>query len=245
MTRHLTLVFTNPSPGREEDYHAWYQRHLHEVLANHPGYMSAERFRRSDHQRATAIPCPWAYLALYEIETDDIAATQRAADAFKAAGGFTSHDGALAGDQAVWTYTEYGPKLHETAEASARKTALGSGRNVFLALTNPAEGREADFHLWYEAHVPEILDNYPGLTTGQLLRAASVQRAGSSLTWEYLAIYDLEADDTADYVANEPLGLKGMTSAQGALAAGPAQWVFSAVGPRVAKEAIASVAADA
>jgi hypothetical protein len=243
MTRHLSLVFTNPAPGREAALNDWYEQHVPEVLGNHPGYAAARRYRRSDNQRATAIPCPWAYLAVYDIETDDLAATQQAADAFKAAGGFTPHDGALADDQAVWTFTEHGPKLHETPEATARKKQLGSGHNVFIALTDPAAGREDDFHRWYEAHVPEILDHYPGLTTGQLFRASSVQRAGQTPTWRYLALYDLAADDTADYVANEPLGLEGMTRADGALAAGPAQWVFSAIGARVTKEQAASVSA--
>lgn len=244
MTSHRTLVFSNPADGRDADYNAWYDdHHVPEVLDHVPGYVAAQRYRCSEHQRSTAIPCPWRYLTIYELETDDLQATYSAMDVHRDAGGFTPHDGALADDKVAWTYTELGPVLRQTDEAAARKPTLGTGDHEFVILTNPSEGRLDDFLAWYDAHIPEILDHYPGLTTGQLFEAARAQRSGAAPDWGYLALYDLEADNVADYFEIEPHGLQGMTQVDGALAPRPAQWMFTPIGPRVTKKTVGTSSA--
>lgn len=66
------VVMTNPVKGREEEYNSWYDdRHLADVLCI-PGIVSAERFELSAAQRFDP-PYPYGYLALYWIETDDLA----------------------------------------------------------------------------------------------------------------------------------------------------------------------------
>lgn len=71
MAKHVFVVFTNPLEGREDDYNAWYSDvHLQDVLQI-PGIITAQRFKLSDVQRDPG-PFPWRYLALYEIETDDL-----------------------------------------------------------------------------------------------------------------------------------------------------------------------------
>ena len=70
MAKHVYVVMSNPTDGREDDYNEWYtNRHLDDVLKL-PGFMSAQRFRLS----STTPPqsAPHRYLAVYEIETDDI-----------------------------------------------------------------------------------------------------------------------------------------------------------------------------
>jgi hypothetical protein len=244
VTRHLMLAFSNAAEGRDADHNEWYgDRRIPELLAGAPGYAAARCYRCSEHQRSTAIPCPWRYLTIFELETDDLPATYSAADALEEAGGLTPHEGAIATDHVDWTYTELGPLLRQTDEAAARKARLGAGEHEFVILTNPTEGREDDFLRWYDAHIPEILDHYPGLTTGQLFKAPQAQRGGQAPDWEYLALYDLEAADVADYFAIEPHGLKGMTQADGALAPRPAQWVFSPIGPRVTRSEIGATTA--
>jgi len=70
MEKHLFVGFTNPVEG-EEDANAWYSDvHLKDVLKV-PGIVAAQRFKLSDVQRDKP-PFPWRYLALYEIETDDL-----------------------------------------------------------------------------------------------------------------------------------------------------------------------------
>jgi len=59
------VVLSNPAPGREDEFNAWYtDRHLRDVL-DVPGYLAAQRFRTV--QADGAAPA-WAYAALYEVD---------------------------------------------------------------------------------------------------------------------------------------------------------------------------------
>jgi len=76
MARHLLVVRTNPLEGKEDEFNRWYsETHIREVVQI-PGFESAQRFRRSADQIRE--PDEFAYLALYELETDDLAATLKA-----------------------------------------------------------------------------------------------------------------------------------------------------------------------
>lgn len=71
MTAYKFVVMTNPVEGREDEYNDWYtKRHLPDVL-DIPGIVAAQRFTATAVQRATEPP-PYRYLAVYEIETDDL-----------------------------------------------------------------------------------------------------------------------------------------------------------------------------
>lgn len=73
MGRHVLVALTNPAEGREDDYNDWYDNtHLKDVLEV-PGFVSAQRFRLSGAQRMENPP--YKYMAIYEIETDDIQQT--------------------------------------------------------------------------------------------------------------------------------------------------------------------------
>lgn len=70
MRRYKLLVMTEPTQGREREFNDWYQNvHLRDVVAV-PGIKSAQRFRL-DHQIIPGAK-PLPYLAIYEIETDDV-----------------------------------------------------------------------------------------------------------------------------------------------------------------------------
>ncbi|TQN62445.1 hypothetical protein FLX27_05915 [Agrobacterium tumefaciens] len=74
MARYSLIVLTNPVEGREEEFNEWYSgRHLDDVL-DLPGVVAAQRYRLAALQRATA-SSPYRYLAIYEVDTDDLAAT--------------------------------------------------------------------------------------------------------------------------------------------------------------------------
>jgi hypothetical protein len=82
--RATLVVYTNPSdPAREEEYNSWYNEiHLPDVLAIE-GFVAATRFRIADARIDPSAPAPaHRYLALYEVETDDM---QGALDALVAA----------------------------------------------------------------------------------------------------------------------------------------------------------------
>lgn len=78
MGRYILAVATKPAEGREAEYNAWYDEiHLPDVCA-FAGFVGARRYRTSDPDAGSA------YLALYEMESDD---PKRDFDALSAASG--------------------------------------------------------------------------------------------------------------------------------------------------------------
>lgn len=69
---------------------------------------------------------------------------------------------------------------------------------TFVVMTNPTEGKEAEFNDWYNTHhVPDVL-NVPGFVTAQRFRLADTQMGGeSSRAYKYLAIYEIDTEDLA------------------------------------------------
>jgi hypothetical protein len=68
MARYTFVVFSDAVEGREDEYNEWYDgRHLGDVL-NVPGFVSARRFLVAGSPNGA----PARYMALYEIETDDV-----------------------------------------------------------------------------------------------------------------------------------------------------------------------------
>lgn len=65
MPKYKMVVYTNPVAGRDDEYNRWYdEQHIPDVC-NVPGILSAERFElRGDG--------PHRYLAIYNLETDDV-----------------------------------------------------------------------------------------------------------------------------------------------------------------------------
>ena len=69
MPRYKMIALTKPVAGREDEYHDWYQNvHLPEICA-FPGVLGAQRYQ-------LAVPLQnfddRPFLAIYDIETDDI-----------------------------------------------------------------------------------------------------------------------------------------------------------------------------
>lgn len=73
MAKHVFVVFTEAQPGREAEFNAWYDnQHVPDVLKV-PGFRCAQRFRVQPAPDGPA-NAPPRFMALYEIETDDLAA---------------------------------------------------------------------------------------------------------------------------------------------------------------------------
>jgi hypothetical protein len=100
--RYNLIALTNPVEGREDEFNAWYSDvHLADVLKL-PGVKAAQRFRLADVQHRPG-PFEWSYMAVYEIEIDDLATTLHA---LKAASGTESMplSPALSPERMVWIY---------------------------------------------------------------------------------------------------------------------------------------------
>jgi hypothetical protein len=76
MAHYVFLVLTNATEGRDDDYNEWYNnRHLPDVLAV-DGFVAARRFRVAETDPAQE--SAHRYMALYEIEADDLAKANQA-----------------------------------------------------------------------------------------------------------------------------------------------------------------------
>jgi hypothetical protein len=76
MPKYTFVVFTNSVAGKDAEFNAWYNTHHVPDVLNVPGFVAAQRFRLADTQfTRDESSRAFNYLALYEIETDDIAAT--------------------------------------------------------------------------------------------------------------------------------------------------------------------------
>ncbi len=75
MAKHVFLVLTNPVAGKDKEFNDWYtNQHIPDVVSV-PGIVAAQRYKLADVQAGAGAPSPWKYLAIYEIETDDLKAT--------------------------------------------------------------------------------------------------------------------------------------------------------------------------
>lgn len=76
MAKYTFLALTNPVAGKENEFNEWYDKHHVPDVINVPGFISGQRFKLADSQMGNAEATKtYRYLALYEIETDDVAAT--------------------------------------------------------------------------------------------------------------------------------------------------------------------------
>src|SRR5439155_10429651 len=72
MAKYTFVVLTNPTPGKDAEYNRWYnEQHIPDVLQAR-GFVCAQRFRLADTQMGGDTNKPYKYLALYEIETDNL-----------------------------------------------------------------------------------------------------------------------------------------------------------------------------
>jgi hypothetical protein len=83
MPKAIMLVWSNPSePSREDEYNKWYDsEHIPDVLKI-PAFTGATRYKVSEAQFGP-VNTPAQYIAIYEVDTDDLTAIpQIMADAF-------------------------------------------------------------------------------------------------------------------------------------------------------------------
>ena len=76
MARHILLVHSNPTPGNDDSYNAWYDNvHLPDVLQV-DGFVAARRYIAAPSVHGEMHEN--GYLAIYEIDTDDLPAALKA-----------------------------------------------------------------------------------------------------------------------------------------------------------------------
>jgi hypothetical protein len=69
MPKGLLVAFSNPLPGQEDAYNAWFGTLIQEALAV-PGIVTARRYRLTSPQHPHAAAADNRYLALYDLDGD-------------------------------------------------------------------------------------------------------------------------------------------------------------------------------
>jgi len=111
----ISIALTNAAEGREDEYNQWYeQQHVFDVLRV-PGIQSAQRFRISDQSRQKL---GYRYMAVYEVETDNIENIHRAI-AERAGTDAMPRSDAIGADRMFLDYEVVSPRI--TAEEAAAK----------------------------------------------------------------------------------------------------------------------------
>jgi hypothetical protein len=107
MASYTLIALSNAKPGREEDYNQWFDgTHVPEVLAVE-GFKSVQRLKLAPAQR-TPGPHPYAFAALYRIETSDLAATLSGLG--RAVQNGTRTDASDPERRALWVFEPMGPE---------------------------------------------------------------------------------------------------------------------------------------
>jgi len=230
--RHAFLALTNPAPGREDDYNAWYdEHHLREVVEFGVGMKGGRRFRLADTQRAGPEP-PWRYIAWYDLEVDDLEAYHRApwrADTPP----LKPFKGLVAEDYSAWVLTQMGEAIGDDGAGGFAKGCPRGDDFLFMALTNAGQGQGAAFNAWYaQNHLPEIVAALPGFDAGVRLRTAEHQRPNQTVPpWRYVAAYAVRAPSAAA-VHDNAKGVVTLTRPPpGALDPHHLAWLYEPIGP--------------
>lgn len=107
MPQSLLVAFVHPaSPAQEDEFNDWYDNvHIPQVVERIPGVVGGSRYKYSDAQLVPEDQAPSRrYLSLYQLDTDDLAATaQRLGEALG--------DGSLDLTDAI-DMAEAGPVMH-------------------------------------------------------------------------------------------------------------------------------------
>ena len=110
MPRYKMLVLSRPVEGREDDYNDWYQNtHLDQIVSL-PGFVSAQRFKIAVNMRGAEA---WPYMAIYEIEADDVQAAYRAMESAAVNGTIVRSDAMDYESIYASIYEEFGVRVTE------------------------------------------------------------------------------------------------------------------------------------
>lgn len=103
MAKHMLVVLSNAVNGQDDTFNDWYTNtHLGDILKI-PGYVGAQRLAASPVQLGSG-DLPYKYLAIYEVEADDLAGAAKAMTSGAAGSMYISP--ALDRDRTVaWYYT--------------------------------------------------------------------------------------------------------------------------------------------
>jgi hypothetical protein len=173
----VLVVETAPSsPDRDAEYNDFYNNiHLAELLRV-PEIKSARRFRRIGDGE-------YPYLAIYEVEADDLSTVLPAMAEFGQRHGVTESDAVAKNMHAVLC-----EQIYELAGQQAASAAMVQGVSMVWSAPESPE-RDADYNKFYnDTHLVEMV-RVPGWRSARRYHRTDGARP------PYLAIYELQAKD--------------------------------------------------
>ncbi len=187
MQRWVNLFEANADPAREAEFNDWYDNiHVPDILET-PGFLRARRYEQREARDGRG-----KYLAVYDIDSDDIEATIRGRVAKreeerKAGRGSTSRPNLIF---FLWRDVLWRRLLEKAAPGNA----VGMQKWLNLVEQDCDPAREAEFHDWYDnVHFPDILKT-PGF-----VRASRYEiREPRDGRGRFMALYEIETDNIAE-----------------------------------------------
>ena len=189
MERWVNLVENNCDPARVAQFNDWYDNmHLPDALAS-PGIVRARRFEAREFRDGRA-----RYLAMYEIDTDDIDETMRVRLAIR---GEEVKRGRASTSFPNLSFSLWRDVLwRQLSEHRMPPNAAGGQRWLSLVESNCDPLREQEFNDWCETvQVPGALAT-PGYVAARRLRIKEF-RDGRG---KYATVHEIETDDIGETV---------------------------------------------
>jgi hypothetical protein len=80
------------------------------------------------------------------------------------------------------------------------RTGKAMARFSLVVYSNPVEGREQEYNDWYSnQHLSDLLA-IPGVISARRFKLSGTQIGEGAQTYQYLAIYEVEADDVPSFL---------------------------------------------
>ncbi|HKV55364.1 MAG TPA: hypothetical protein VJN94_12070 [Candidatus Binataceae bacterium] len=122
MAKYTFVVLTNATAGKDDEFNQWYNgQHIPDVLSV-PGFVCAQRFRLAETQMGDKNK-PHKYLALYEIETNDLPAVLKEMQARGGTADMVMSDAIDMKSVAAYIFTPAAEKVMSKDVAHPRRAA--------------------------------------------------------------------------------------------------------------------------
>ncbi len=156
MPSYVTAHFYNAVPGKESELAAWFEKEHAPVLPHLHGFKSVERYELTKEQLPPGLVHIWSHMTVYDFEFTNPEIHVPALGSFLVAPrerGLIKNDGS----ENIWSYGMYGGWLYSRNYTSGKDLS-----HVMMLPANYIQGREAEYHKWYdEVHTWEVA-NTPG-----------------------------------------------------------------------------------
>jgi hypothetical protein len=185
---------TSPADGREQDFQRWYdEQHVPDVMRV-PGFVTGQRLVLSATQHK-APPFSQRYLAIYDLDTDDLAGLN--SEIVRRVGTPEMPMSDAIAPPVVRFFLD--PVTPRWVTDAARIKVPPRNRHMMCVMTLPAPGKEKEFERWYdEQHVPDVM-RVAGVVSGQRFRLSALQQKAPPFPHTYFAFYELDTDDVAGF----------------------------------------------